>query len=147
VDECRPGSRRPTVLAGVPIGHVEGLLLPHLETRQRFTEACREPEVTEEVGQPTAGGNDDAITFDGLPIAEMTRKPLAERRATSATGQSVSTRARPVARARSSMVSTVVWASMTPASGCHRTSVPKVNWGHRTAAGVASRISCSTPTA
>src|SRR5699024_10195864 len=67
VDECRPGSCRPTVLAGVPIGHVEGLLLPHLETRQRFTEACREPEVTEEVGQPTAGGNDDAITFDGLP--------------------------------------------------------------------------------
>src|SRR5699024_12651757 len=65
VDECRPGSCRPTVLAGVPIGQVEGLLLPHLETRQRFTEACRAPEVTEEVGQPTAGGNGEAKPFEG----------------------------------------------------------------------------------
>src|SRR5699024_6614195 len=67
VDERRPGSRRPPVLVGVPIGHVEGLLLPHLEPRQSFEESCRKPEVAEEVGQPTAGGDDDAVTFDGLP--------------------------------------------------------------------------------
>ena len=57
----------------VPVGEVVGVLLAHLQARDRGAERVGQRQPVQQLGQPTPGGDHDAFGVDAAAVLCVTR--------------------------------------------------------------------------